>query len=331
MTPTESRKTSHLAVALDARVQGAGAGLDDIALPYDALFEIPPERLDTRSHIAGIPVRFPLLFGAITGGTPQATAFNTALRALASRHGLALCLGSIRACLEDDALDATYGTGDVDALFANLGATEACRYPPQLVAEKCRHLGCGGLFIHLNGLQEALQVEGNHAFSCPLDALRRFVDAFPLPVLVKEVGSGIGGACARRLATLPIAGIETASLGGTSWVKVEALRRNPQPSLAALDALSRIGYPLAVAIRDCRAALGTRTLIASGGIRTPLDFVKSLALGADLVAIAQPLWAVFHAGGTDALAAFVDEWLDIARLIWRSTGCPDLTSLRHCL
>ena len=331
MQSIENRKAAHLALCLDSDNRGTGAGLDHIHLPYDALFGVSDDKLDTRTRIAGIPLKFPFMFGAITGGTELATKFNTALRKLAQTHGLAMCLGSIRACLEDDSLDATYGTGKVDALFANLGVSEITRYPADLVSKKCQALGCTGLFIHLNGLQEFVQNEGNHRFSCDFDELRRFVESFPMPILIKEVGSGLGGECANRLGSLPIAGLETASLGGTLWIKIEASRRHSPISAANVDALNATGYSLETAIRDCRHALGPRTVIASGGIGNALELVKSLALGADLVAIAQPLYRAYHDNGIAGLEAFVQEWIDIGRLIWRSTGCADLQGLHHCL
>ena len=331
MPTNEERKLAHLALCLNESTRGNGAGLDHLHLPYDALFEMQPDRLVTSSKIAGIAVKFPLMFGAMTGGIPQATEFNTALRKLAQTHGLAMCLGSIRICLENESLAETYGSGEVEALFANLGASEIRRYKPEYVAEKCKRLGCAGLFIHLNGLQEYVQDEGNHAFCCDYGELRRFIEAFPLPVLIKEVGSGIGGGCAKRLGTLPIAGIETSSRGGTSWIKVEAMRRQTPISDSNIAALDEIGYSLEDSIRSCRASLGDRTLIASGGIRHALDLVKALSLGADLVAIAQPLYRAYHDNHIAGIENLVNEWIDIGRLIWRSTGCTDLNALRMCL
>lgn len=308
-------------MSLDARTQGRGSGLEDIQLPYDALFERSESDIDTHRQIAGITVRFPLMFGALTGGIQAAAPFNTALRTLANQHGLAMCLGSFRAALKNPDLYPTYGSGHVDALFANIGISEIVHqtYSVDEIARGCDRLGACGLMIHLNGLQEWVQEEGDHHVCCPLATLERFVQAFPLPILIKEVGSGIGGHCAKRLASLPIAGLETASLGGTSWVTVEALRRQIPISPANLEGVNSLGYSLVQAIRDCRHALGPqRTLIASGGIRNVVDLVKCCTLGADLIAIAQPLYACWHNGGPQALEALVDEWLSLGKIVWRA-------------
>ncbi|MBQ9396001.1 MAG: type 2 isopentenyl-diphosphate Delta-isomerase, partial [Proteobacteria bacterium] len=314
----------------DTHVRGTGPGLDDIRLPYDAAFTVAPHSFDTQSRIAGIAIGFPLMFGAMTGGIPMAYEFNSALRVLASRYRIAMELGSIRPLLNNPSLIDTYGVGQVDALFANIGMSEIRVENVSRIDEICEKLGASGLCIHLNGLQEFVQDEGNHAFFTDLDVLSAFIARFPRPVLIKEVGSGIGGKCAETLAKLPIAGIETASRGGTSWVQIEALRRNQPLSEASIRALDSLGYDLKYALRSCRNALGPKkTLIASGGIDNPADFIKSLALGADAVAMAQPIYQIWHDSGFSGLERFVDEFIDVSKLIWRSTGCRNINTLHE--
>ncbi|MBR4986424.1 MAG: alpha-hydroxy-acid oxidizing protein [Proteobacteria bacterium] len=325
----EARKREHLDLSLRPEVQGNGAGLEGIHLPYDALFEC--KAVDTRSRMGKIGLSFPLMIGAMTGGTCFAAAFNTVLRRYAAEHDIALCLGSMRAALLDDSLLETYGSGDLEALFANIGISELFVYPSEKIAETARRMGASGLFIHLNGLQEYVQNEGNRDYGCALDDLRRFVDSFPMPCFIKEVGSGLGGRCACRLALLNIAGAESASRGGTSWVKLEGMRRKKAISAVNMAALDQVGYGLAQSIRDLRAALGARTVIASGGIRNSLDIVKALALGADVVAMAQPVYAAYHDSGASGMRDFLDETIDIAKLIWRSTGAADIGQLKACL
>ena len=326
----ESRKKAHLDACLDPRVRGNGAGLECIQLPYDALFEVTDDILDTSTKIAGIGLRFPLMIGAMTGGTSFASAFNCALRSLSLKYDIALCLGSMRAYLNHPELLETYGTGEVQALFANLGASEILVYSPQVIEDACKKLGASGLFIHLNGLQEYMQDGGNKCFSISLDSLARFIEKFHLPVFIKEVGSGIGGKCAQRLASLPIAGIETASLGGTSWVKIEANLSQESHDLGNIEALNHVGYTLVQSLRDCVNALKPhQTLIASGGISNALDIIKCLALGADLAAIAQPFYAAWQQKETEGLEYLIQEYIAFGRLIWRSTGCRNLGELKQ--
>src|SRR5438270_898753 len=103
---------------------------------------------------------------------------------------------------------------------------------------------------------------------------------------------GIGAAAIGELLRVsgepPVAAIDVAGAGGTSWSRVEQLVRYGElrhPDLADW------GIPTAQAIGEVRAALPDIPLVASGGIRTGMDAAKALALGADAVAVARPLLA----------------------------------------
>ena len=325
------RKDAHLSLCLSPGMYGPGSTLPEIVLPYQADFPVSDKRLDTHVTIADRELAFPLIIASMTGGTPTATPFNTSLRRIASELGIGLGLGSIRACLENEDLLPTYGTGDAPWLFGNLGISEIMlgRHTPQKVRETLQKLGCHGLYIHFNVLQEWLQPEGDHNLYTDIDRLSQFVDRLDMPVILKEVGSGIGGNCAMRLARLNIRGLETASRNGTSWIRIEAERRDPKLDPRFTDALDRIGIPLRTAIQDCRRAMKTRTVVASGGIADPLTLVKCLAIGADAVSIARPVYAAFKRGGEEDARAWLQDLIQTSRLIWRSTGTKNIAQLRQ--
>ncbi len=330
-TPTLSdRKDAHLALCLSPGMRRPCATLPEITLPYEADFPVSDSALDTHVTLADREIGFPLIIGCMTGGTPRATAFNTALRRIANELQIGLGLGSIRACLEDTALLETYGTGSAPWLFRNLGISAIMRgrHSPDRVRDTLQKLGCHGLYIHFNMIQEWIQPEGDHDLFTDMDILSRFVDHLGMPVILKEVGSGIGGKCAERLARLNIRGLETASKNGTSWIRIEAARRPTPLDPRFTDALDAIGIPLRTAILDCRNAMKTRTVIASGGIEDPLTLVKCLALGADAVSIAQPIYAAYKDGGESAALTWLRDLIRTSRLIWRSTGAKNLQTLR---
>jgi len=325
-----SRKEAHLRLSLSEGVRGAGASLGEVVLPYDACFCVAPGEMDYRTTVGGQGLLFPLVLGCMTGGTAAATAFNTALRRCAQAFGIGLGLGSIRALLEDESLLETYGVGEVDWLYGNLGVSEIMRgVPAAAVREALSKLGACGLFVHLNILQEWLQPEGDRALWTDMARLGAFVEALGYPVIVKEVGSGIGGVASARLGQLSIAGLETSSRGGTSWVRVESCRGawGGMAGEAVLSALDGLGVEMPAAIRDCRRAMGDRSVIASGGIEDGAMLVKALYLGADAVAVAQPLYRVWCESGEEGLLAYVEALITCGRLVWRSTGARDLESL----
>jgi isopentenyl-diphosphate delta-isomerase len=111
-----------------------------------------------------------------------------------------------------------------------------------------------------------------------------------VPVVAKEVGNGISVDAAVRLVHAGVKAIDVAGRGGTSWSAVEAQRaakQGGQPGRAFAD----WGIPTEQALVSVRQALPDIGLIASGGIRSGVDIAKSIALGADMGALGQPLLA----------------------------------------
>ncbi|WP_200813791.1 alpha-hydroxy-acid oxidizing protein, partial [Mycobacterium avium] len=122
----------------------------------------------------------------------------------------------------------------------------------------------------------------------------------------------------------PVAGIDVAGAGGTSWSRVEQFVRYGElryPDLADW------GVPTARAIVEVRRLLPEIPLVASGGIRTGMDAAKAIALGADVVAVARPLLPAAiesSAAVVDWLRPFIDE----LRVCLHGCGVADLAGLR---
>jgi isopentenyl-diphosphate delta-isomerase len=145
-----------------------------------------------------------------------------------------------------------------------------------------------GLILHLNPLQEALQPEGNTDFSGLLTKIEQVCRELSVPLIVKEVGWGISEEVARRLASAGVAAIDVAGTGGTSWSEVEMHRVVSESSRRIAAAFADWGISTAESIQMVRRVAPDVTLIASGGIRTGVQAAKSIALGADAVALATP-------------------------------------------
>jgi isopentenyl-diphosphate delta-isomerase len=196
-------------------------------------------------------------------------------------------------------------------LFANLGAVQL-NYG--FTIAHCQRavdmIGADALVLHLNPLQEALQPEGNTAFSGLLGKIGDVCRHLSVPVVVKEVGFGISGDVAAKLAEAGVAGIDVAGAGGTSFSRMEILRQgsagSPAPCVSR-DAFSCWGIPTAESLTMARRAAPDVTLIASGGIRTGVDVAKVLALGASAAGIAAPL--------LKAAAVSYDEVITLLRAV----------------
>jgi isopentenyl-diphosphate Delta-isomerase len=139
-------------------------------------------------------------------------------------------------------------------------------------------------------LQEAVQPEGNRNFKGLGEKIAAVCRQLEVPVVVKEVGSGISAQAAVRLKEAGVKAIDVAGSGGTSWYAVEA-RRAAKQGKRADTTFAGWGIPTEEALISVRQAVPDLQIVASGGIRTGLDIAKCIALGADITAFGQPLLA----------------------------------------
>ena len=239
-----------------------------------------------------------------------------------------MMLGSQRVMLDNDAAATSFEVRDLAPdvlLIGNIGLAQVSEaIMPKLSAALAR-VGADALAVHVNPLQEAMQADGDTDFSGSLRRLARLAAELDYPVLVKEVGHGIGAAAARRLRGLPIAAVDVAGAGGTSWARVEQVVRYGE---VRYPAVADWGVPTARALAEVRAELPWLPLVASGGIRSGTDAAKALAMGADVVAMARPLLAPAiesAAAVEDMLAGVIEE----LRVCLHGCGATDLDALRR--
>jgi isopentenyl-diphosphate delta-isomerase len=331
-----NRKRRHIDVCLDDRVaySSVTTGLERYRLPYNALTQTSLAHIDLSTEFLGASLRSPILIGAMTGGAELSGTINTNLAAVAQRLGIGMMLGSQRIML-DSALGeqaaASFTVRDVAPdvlLFGNIGLAQLTTAAVDDISTALKRVGADVLAVHTNPLQEAVQRNGDSDFSGSIDRLREVADALEYPVLLKEVGHGIGASAVAELmgssGKSPVAAIDVAGAGGTSWSRVEQLVRYGElryPDLADW------GIPTARAIVEVREALPTIPLVASGGIRTGMDAAKALALGADVVAIARPLLAA-AIESADAVADWLERFIEELRICLHGAGAADLRALR---
>jgi isopentenyl-diphosphate delta-isomerase len=333
--PINQRKDHHIDLCLTENVEPKelSSGLGGYRLEYDALPEMALEDVALGTTILGRTLRAPIIVGAMTGGTERARALNTCLARAAARVGVGMGLGSQRAMIHQPHTANSFSVRDqapdLPLLIGNVGAVQLNH---GVSAKDIQHavdaVGADALTFHLNPLQEAIQPGGDTNFRALRDRLVDAVNAMNVPCLVKEVGAGISEKTARKLATIPLAGVESAGVGGTSWAQVESYRA-PEDSAQQHTgrALAGFGVPTALSIRACRRAFGDRLVIGSGGIRTGMDIAVALAMGADVVALARPLLEASSVG-EDAVVNVLENLIYELRVICFCTGSITLDALR---
>lgn len=287
---------------------GLRTGLDEVRVRARALPGRDLETVDLSVDLWGRRLRAPLLISSMTGGVSEAGPVNRALAEAAQEHRVALGLGSGRVLLEGGD-PSTFAVRDVAPdvlLFANLGAVQLREHSPAACARMVAALEADGLILHLNAVQEAVQPGGDTAFGGVLGRVGELCAKLDVPVVVKEVGFGLGPQDVAALADAGVAGVDVAGAGGTNWARVEG-HRDPEAAAVAAAFLDW-GWPTALAVSEARAALDTRgdpavRLIGSGGVRHGVDALKVLCLGADLAGLGRGLLPAAAEGPAAAAAA----------------------------
>jgi len=290
--PVSDRKLDHLRILRhDGDTDRRKFYFDAVRLIHRALPEMDLDEVDTGISFMGKTLSFPLLISCMTGGSgEELRRINRNLAEAAETAGIAMGTGSQRVMLEDPTARDSFLLRDVAPsalLFGNIGAVQLNGgVTPEQCGQLVRDAGLDALCLHLNPLQEAIQPEGDTCFRGIADRIRDVVTHLHAPVIVKEVGSGIGAEDARRLIRAGVRYIDVAGAGGTSWSRIEH-RRDTSGASAGL-CFQDWGIPTPEALKRL-APLGDQvTLIASGGVRTGLDMAKAMVLGASLCGIARP-------------------------------------------
>ena len=225
-----SRKKDHIELAFQSQIDN---GTLDQRFYYEPLMAAHPSISDLPSiNFLGKKMKAPLWISSMTGGTKEALTINHNLAKACGEFGLGMGLGSCRALLySDDRLkdfDLRPIMGNDCPFFANLGVAQL----EELIEKNSLHLAsdmvaklqADGLIIHVNPFQEWLQPEGDHFKMAPITIIHKCLEFFDFPIIVKEVGQGMGPKSLEALMKLPLAAIDFAASGGTNFAMLELLR-----------------------------------------------------------------------------------------------------------
>jgi isopentenyl-diphosphate delta-isomerase len=320
---TEKRKADHIRICLneDAQARNAATGFNDAHLVHRALPEINKQSVDLAVTVFGHKFAAPIIVGAMTGGTAEATRINAAIAEAVETLHLGMGVGSQRAAIENAELAETFAVTRKKAptafLVANIGGIQLVHgYGVKEVKKAIEMIDADAVAIHLNPLQEAVQPEGQTSFKGVLKKIGEIASAVDKPVIVKETGSGISAEDARRLEAAGVKGIDVSGAGGTSFAAVEYYRADDaQRSLG--DAFWDWGTPTVASLVETAQTVKV-PVIASGGVRNGVDVAKALALGASLASLSQPVLQAAVKGAkdtVDVLSLLIEELRNVMFLV----------------
>jgi len=332
----EKRKQRHLELSLEENVQSdIGTGFEDVRLIHRSLPEIDLDEVSTEIELFGKKLSSPLIVSAITGGTDYAKKINSALASAVEEHGLGIGVGSQRIALENPSVADTFSVVREMAPSAMVVGNIGC---PQLSlgwgveeAQRCVDMiQADALAIHMNPLQEAVQVQGEANYRGVLKKIGEIANALNVPVVMKETGCGISREDARLLEGVGVAALEVSGVGGTSWAAVEhhiAKAEGKKDQEALGEALWNWGIPTAISVVETSQTTDLK-IIASGGMRTGAEMAKAIALGADAVGIAQPFLEK-AVEGLESLREHIEGILLEFKTVMFLVGAKDVDELRR--
>jgi len=274
------RKQDHILLAFDS---ATGIQTLDTRFEYDPVHAVHPKEGQLwPAQMAGNSLNYPVWISSMTGGTARAAAINQNLALLCGEYKLGMGLGSCRKIIDQPEFLPDFQVrkwlGD-QALFANLGLAQIEQWilsgKIHLIGEIIKKTEANGLIIHLNPLQEFMQAEGDRFQKPPLESIKKVLDEFDFPLIVKEVGQGMGAKSMEALLNLPLEAIEFGAYGGTNFALLELMRDQPE-KMERFKPLAHIGHTaeeMVKMVNDYKSkySVHCKNLIISGGVQHFLD------------------------------------------------------------
>lgn len=291
----EVRKKDHIRISLmEASQSKADSDWHQIQLLTEAMPEIDFSEIQLTVQSLGRAWSTPFFVSSMTGGHSESFNLNSVLAEACSSRQWLLGVGSQRRELEDSSAAQEWTTlrrkFPSVMLASNLGISQLIKTSLGQVQRLIDSTEAVALFIHLNALQECVQLEGTPYFKGGYAALESLANKIQVPIIVKEVGSGISASTVAKLRSCGVGAVDVSGRGGTHWGRVEGLRApmdSPQARAAETFADWGLSTPRSL-LSLSSESYDPLELWASGGIRNGLQAAKCLALGAKRIGLARP-------------------------------------------
>ena len=314
-----NRKDDHIKYAL--KYQSPYNSFDDIELIHSSLPKYNVNDIDLSTHFAGQSFEFPFYINAMTGGSEKGKAVNHKLAQVAQATGIVMATGSYSAALKNDE-DDSYPTTD---LYPDLKLATNIGLDKPLPAAESTVKAMNPIFlqVHVNVMQELLMPEGEREFHMWRSHLKEYVDNIQCPLILKEVGFGMDLQSIKDAYDIGITTVDISGRGGTSFAYIENQRGRDR------SYLNTWGQTTAQSLINAQSMMDKMDILASGGIRHPLDMVKCLVLGAKAVGLSRTVLELVERYPVDDVIAILNSWKEDLRTIMCALNCKKITDLRQ--
>lgn len=319
------RKNDHVRLAAEQQRGHTGHNeFDDVSFVHRALAGIDRSDVSLATRFAGVEWQVPLYINAMTGGSAKTGVINRDLSIAARETGVPIATGSMSAYFADESVADTFSVmrreNPDGFIMANVNATAT--------VEKARRavdlLRANALQIHLNTIQETVMPEGDRSFSSWAPQIEKIVAGVDVPVIVKEVGFGLNRETVLMLREMGVSAADVGGRGGTNFALIENGRRDR----ADYAFLGDWGLSTPACLLDAQG-VGIPVL-ASGGVRHPLDVARGLALGASAVGASGRFLGTLLDEGVPGLIARISTWLDQLAALMTVLGARTPADLARC-
>ncbi|MCW1396938.1 type 2 isopentenyl-diphosphate Delta-isomerase [Streptococcus agalactiae] len=314
-----NRKDDHIKYAL--KYQSPYNSFDDIELIHSSLPKYNVNDIDLSTHFAGQSFEFPFYINAMTGGSEKGKAVNHKLAQVAQATGIVMVTGSYSAALKNDE-DDSYPTTDLYPdlkLATNIGLDK----PVPAAESTVKAMNPIFLQVHVNVMQELLMPEGEREFHMWRSHLKEYIDNIQCPLILKEVGFGMDLQSIKDAYDIGITTVDISGRGGTSFAYIENQRGRDR------SYLNTWGQTTAQSLINAQSMMDKMDILASGGIRHPLDMVKCLVLGAKAVGLSRTVLELVERYPVDDVIAILNSWKEDLRMIMCALNCKKITDLRQ--
>lgn len=318
------RKNEHVQHTLNQKNQNMISDFDKVHFVHHSLPGINLNDVDLSTTIGDMELSVPLYINAMTGGSSWTKSINEKLGKVAAATKIPMAVGSMHAAVKHPDLSDTYAIAravNLDGfVFANVGADVSLEGAQRAV----EMIDADALQIHLNAPQELIMPEGDRDFKSWESNIESILNSVDVPVIVKEVGFGMSRETLQLLKNKGVKYVDISGRGGTNFAEIENERRSAQD----MDYLSDWGVTTVQSLLESKEFQNEMTILASGGIKTPLDAMKSLALGGNAVGMSNTLLKYVEENDVDATIRFVNQFFEQMKKIAVMVNAESIDELR---
>lgn len=315
-----NRKDEHIKYAL--KYESPYNSFDDMELIHQSIPKFNIDEIDISTRFADNNFECPFFINAMTGGSEKGREINRKLAKVAEECGILFVTGSYSAALKNSADNSFKIVKEENQnliLGTNIGADKD--YTAGLKAIK--DLEPLFLQIHVNVMQELIMPEGSRNFRNWTKNIEDFVKNVKIPLILKEVGFGMSEETVKVGMELGIKTFDISGRGGTSFAYIENMRR--KNSLSYLD---EWGQTTVTSLLSVKKYADNIEIIASGGVRNPLDIIKSLVLGAKGVGISGAILRLAEKNTVEEMIEIINSWKEECRMIMCALNAQNLEELK---